>query len=297
MADDNHQRPFGSNDRYGRAAPRSAPGNDPLAELARLIGQTDPFAEFGRQQQPQRAQPSQDQSWGMPGEGAPSAAPPVMPSDSHYGYEHAPQSRHAQQPFAQGGYDAVPPGAQNYQGYDSNHYYDDAQTGAVADEDAYDDVPPSRRRLGVIAIAAVLAIAVVGTAGAFGYRALFGTSSSSPPRVITADPGPSKVVPASKSEPQASKQIYDRVGERSAGEKLVSREEQPLERPQPPVTANALNAASAAQQAVSVPPAPIGMAGTEPKKVRTIAIKPDQPQGIGEPSARTGEPPRAAAAP
>ena len=29
-------------------------GNDPLAELARLIGQTDPFAEFGREQRAPR---------------------------------------------------------------------------------------------------------------------------------------------------------------------------------------------------------------------------------------------------
>ena len=43
--------------RIGAAEPRgraSAGGSDPLAELARLIGQSDPFAEFGRSNARQR---------------------------------------------------------------------------------------------------------------------------------------------------------------------------------------------------------------------------------------------------
>ncbi len=50
MADDQNQRPYRSNEPPARAAPAASPGaaSDPLAELARLIGQTDPFAEFGR---------------------------------------------------------------------------------------------------------------------------------------------------------------------------------------------------------------------------------------------------------
>ena len=50
MADDQNQRPYRSNEPPARRAPAaaSAAGSDPLAELARLIGQTDPFAEFGR---------------------------------------------------------------------------------------------------------------------------------------------------------------------------------------------------------------------------------------------------------
>src|SRR5690242_8823253 len=53
MADDRIQRPIRASQPPMRTAPSSAPaapsGNDPLAELARLIGQNDPFAEFGRQ--------------------------------------------------------------------------------------------------------------------------------------------------------------------------------------------------------------------------------------------------------
>ena len=64
MADDNILRSYRSNDLARRVsapaasrdaprdaqrdAPRDAGGNDPLAELARLIGQSDPFADFDR---------------------------------------------------------------------------------------------------------------------------------------------------------------------------------------------------------------------------------------------------------
>ena len=58
MADDNRLRSYRSNDPYRRAAEPPQPSepagaSDPLAELARLIGQSDPFAEFGRSNQRQ----------------------------------------------------------------------------------------------------------------------------------------------------------------------------------------------------------------------------------------------------
>ncbi len=101
------------------------------------------------------------------------------------------------------------------------------------DEEYYEDMPPSRRRLGVMAIAGVFALAVIGTAGAFGYRALFGSSGSpQPPPVIKADAGPSKIVPATTGkDAQSNKLITDRVNERGQSEKLVSREEQPIDKP------------------------------------------------------------------
>src|SRR5476649_1804830 len=47
MADDPTQRPYRSHETLARA-PGPPSGGDPLAELARLIGQNDPFSEFGR---------------------------------------------------------------------------------------------------------------------------------------------------------------------------------------------------------------------------------------------------------
>jgi hypothetical protein len=68
-------------------------------------------------------------------------------------------------------------------------------------------------------------------------------------------------VPASAKDPQSNKQITDRVNDKGIGEKLVSREEQPVVAPSPPQDPNASNAS--------------GVIGTEPKKVRTIVIHPD----------------------
>jgi SPOR domain len=60
MADDNTRRSFRSNEPYRREAESlrtDDQGSDPLAELARLIGRNDPFAELGRSQPRQAAQP------------------------------------------------------------------------------------------------------------------------------------------------------------------------------------------------------------------------------------------------
>jgi hypothetical protein len=57
MADQRYLDSFRNGESKPRSAAasgaRSASGNDPLAELARLIGQNDPFAEFPRQPTPQ----------------------------------------------------------------------------------------------------------------------------------------------------------------------------------------------------------------------------------------------------
>ena len=51
MADDNNAR-YRPNDSFGRGPAQAAPASDPLAELARLIGRNDPFAEYAREPQP-----------------------------------------------------------------------------------------------------------------------------------------------------------------------------------------------------------------------------------------------------
>jgi hypothetical protein len=146
-----------------------------------------------------------------------------------------------------------------------------------------------------MAIAGVVALAVIGTAGAFGYRALVGSSGpTKPPPVIKAETTPSKIAPAATGkDTQSNKLITERVNERGQSEKLVSREEQPLDRP----TAVALSQ--------SGPALGSGVVGSEPKKVRTIAIHPDQPVVDAAPSsmsaaaapARAAPAPRVAAAP
>jgi hypothetical protein len=271
MADDQSQRAYRSNE-IPRAPMKSA--NDPLAELARLIGQNDPFAEFGHKAQApaaaaqrQHAQPQHDQ-W------APQRYPAQRyqdQADFHAGHEQADYDQ-------QSGYDRDP------------HYQDDPYRDA---DQGYDDEPPRKGRRGtIIAIAAVVALAIVGTAGAVGYRALFGSSGNSPPPVIKADATPTKVVPTTKSEPQSNKMIYDRVGERSSGEKIVSREEQPIDINKPSSQGAFPNVIAASQPTASTSGTSGIAAVDQPKRVHTIPIRPDQPM-----STDASSQPRAAATP
>jgi hypothetical protein len=274
---DNNQRPYRTTNEPGHPAARSASGNDPLAELARLIGQTDPFAEFGRNQQvQQQAAPSRAPAPGWPThdwqqQQAPSTAP-----------EHSYDA--AGQPFDEHGYEH--PAQSGYEGYDQTAYattqgYD---PGHAQGQDDYDDVPPPRRgRLGILAIAAVLVLAVVGTAGAYGYRAMFGSAGTSPPPVIKADTTPAKIVPP-KPEGQSNKLIYDRVGDRGNNEKIVSREEQPIDIKDkvPPAMMADAQPGAAGVGAVAAPTAPAFAAPDQPKKIHTIVIRPDQPQGVAD---------------
>jgi len=181
---------------------------------------------------------------------------------------------------------------------DDSYHQDEAPAGAEAD--VYDDVPP-RRRVGIMAVAAVLALALIGTAGAFGYRAMFGKSGSSgPPPVIKAETTPSKIVPsAAKTDAQQAKLSYDRVGDQSAGEKMVSREEKPVAITTKPDVMPA-SPSEPARTASLQPGLANGVVAGEPKKVHTIVIHPDDlaaskpaPEGAPE----TAATPPAAAAP
>jgi hypothetical protein len=295
MADDRIQRPYRASEPPVRGSAKT-PGSDPLAELARLIGQTDPFAEFGRDSArrapatPSAGQPSWDTQ--PPGTYRPQSEvdvrPPATPQRSGgNGYFSTPSAPSGQahdygaQSYGRQLYGEFPsatvndpyPTGDEARGYlpDQREYQDDSYehtAGQHPEEEYYDDAPSSRRRLGVTAIAGVFALAVVGTAGAFGYRAIFGSSSSSqPPPVIKADTGPSKIVPATTGkDSQSNKLITDRMNERGQSEKLVSREEQPVDKP------TAVVLSQPPQSALGT-----GVIGSEPKKIRTIAIHPDQP--------------------
>ena len=278
MADDQTQRPYRSNPIPARNAPGAAPaiggsGNDPLAELARLIGQNDPFAEYGRQNVAQRAPapaappapsaPSAAPQWSA--QAPASYAPPVspVPTPEMHPAEYAPP--------AYGAHGYVEEAAD----YDQHGYDPSAAHTQAEQHDYYDDVPP-RRRMGIMAIATVFALAVVGTAGAFGYRALFGSSGSSgPPPVIKADTTPSKIVPAKDKDAKNGKLIYDRVADKGQGQKLVSREEQPLDIANKPAGVVMPRGETGMPSGSIQPALGSGVVGAEPKKVHTIAIRPD----------------------
>jgi hypothetical protein len=86
MADDHSQRPYRSSETIARSgqarSPSPASGSDPLAELARLIGQTDPFGDLGKEPRRAPAQPEPAMDWAPPPPQAyapQQPAPPVAP--------------------------------------------------------------------------------------------------------------------------------------------------------------------------------------------------------------------------
>ncbi|EKS40353.1 SPOR domain-containing protein [Afipia clevelandensis] len=350
MANQYRDRPFPADDDYGRDQSRApAPGeSDPLAELARLIGQTDPLSTFGRDQQRQPQQYQPHDQYDAPEPVEEEIPPPPRPSwmqnlaaarpaPQEPAYREEPSYRDDQYAQQQGHYDpryAQNDPAQNNLGYghqepqfDHSGYdpamsaqgrghqagagdrYDDvlygrpdhdpAQQYGAQDEyygnGAYDRPPYEEtyeqeskpRRGGTMTVVMVLALAVVGTGAAFAYRTFIGSPRSGEPPVIKADAGPNKIIPPGASD-GSSKQIYDRVGDKSA-ERVVSREEQPVDvnaktGPRvvfPPLTQNA-SPPTVSSASPNVRPTGPGVGngtltgGEEPRKIRTLSIRPEQ---------------------
>jgi hypothetical protein len=177
----------------------------------------------------------------------------------------------------------------------------------------YEEEPePKKRSKGLITVAAVLALAVVGTGAAFGYRTFVGSPRSGEPPIIRADNSPTKVVPA-PSDGGAAK-TPDRMLAGDGGEKLVSREETPVDVNSrsvgPRVVFPPLNPNSSPPAVASVSPSapvPAGANGTmpnnEPRRIRTLAVKGDPadnggvPAGVSAPTQRPPTTRSAAAAP
>ncbi len=296
MADDHTQRPYRSNEPPARNTPAAA--SDPLAELARLIGQNDPFAEFGRDSA-RRAAPSSAPAWSAPAAQSQSEAPPATPKYGASGYYAAstapaapppeaqpygaPVTRqpHANSPYAANAdryrtEDETPDYPTAPAGYRAGAYQQNQMPHAGEEDEIYDDAPPPRRRIGIMAIAAVFALAVIGTAGAFGYRAMFGSSGAnlSPP-VIKSDTAQIKVVPASTGK-TSGKLITERLTDHAQDEKLVSREEKPVEVTSTPPAGAMTPSQDGAPQSANQAALGSGVISSEPKKVHTIAIHPDQ---------------------
>jgi hypothetical protein len=352
MADRYQDRPFSADDDYDRgddphAASRGE--SDPLAELARLIGQTDPFAGMGRANQP------------VPPRGAardpypPVAEPEPEPEDSvaagpppwmqrairqEAPQQDYPSAVHPLQRYAtplaarapEPDYDPAPAFSDADHEPDPSRY-DDALYGqlesaahqpaqhdtAYADDpygyqDGYDDgaerQAPKKRRGGMITVVVVLALAVVGTGGAFAYRTYVGSPRSGEPPIIKADSSPTKIVPAPGD---GSGKVPDRLAAAGDGtEKIVPREEAPVDvnanaRPAgprmvfPPLNQNA-NPPSAASVAPGspMPPASAGngtLPNNQPRPIKTFSVRGDQPDSAATPVTSAAPPPPAKPAP
>jgi hypothetical protein len=365
MADRYQDRPFPS-------AEQARGESDPLAELARLIGQNDPLGAAAKPAprplqsranvRPQQYDPPEElpdappspPAWMQRARHETPLPPPPLPQeyDDEPEYEqpapvhplHRYAAQQPQQAPQQPQYAAhqPPPPPQDYDEapqqyadepqHDDPSRYDDALYGRLETgehdyqrDPAYPDDPyayqgeeyeeepaPKKRSRGLMTVAAVLALAVVGTGAAFAYRTFVGSPRSGEPPIIRADNSPTKVVPA-PSDAGAGK-TPARLLSGDGGEKLVSREETPVDvnsrsgGPRvvfPPLNQNA-NPPPAASVSPSAPMATAAngtMPNNEPRRIKTLAVKGDAadnggvPAGANAPPSRPAPTTRSAAAP
>jgi hypothetical protein len=337
MADRYPDRPFPALEDQG-GDPRRAE-SDPLAELARLIGQTDPFgagkaapphplqSRANPRPQPYAAADDDESSAPMPPPWLQRARqeappPPQEYADEEPDYEPAPvhplHRYAAQKPAApaqeyQREYHEEPPYADEEPAADPSRY-DDALYGQIeageqeyqrdpaypddpyAYQSEYEEPPEAKRRSsGLMTVAAVLALAVVGTGAAFAYRTYVGSPRSGEPPIIKADNSPTKIVPAPADS--AFGKTPDRMLPGDGGENLVSREETPVDvnsragGPRvvfPPLNQNGSPPPVASVSPGAPPPATAAngtMPNSEPRKIRTLAVKGDAAENGGAPAA------------
>jgi hypothetical protein len=277
--------------------------SDPLAELARIVGQDDPFrALLAGDKAPSRAGDMfarREPHFDDPGyrEGPAAQGLRGSPEDDEaapfQAYQQAALALTAEEEALLHGqhesrYSAAP--------HEAELYFQEAP-GYAEPERTFATVAPRRSRKGLVAIGAVLGAAVLGTAAALTLRpgGLIGGVNGEPP-VVKAETGPSKVAPENPGGvdiPNQNKQIYER-GAQDAQTRVVNREEQPVDVRQATRTAGALaDAAGGSAQVRMSPTIPSGVSGNaissslqgtsnaatgilgEPRRVRTVSIRPD----------------------
>jgi hypothetical protein len=321
MANRYQGRPFPADHDYDRerdAHAYSPDDSDPLAELARLIGQTDPFGSMGRANLPVQPHARARESYRQPPEMEPDDTPPAgRPT----WMQHVPRHESSQQEYPddppnaarsmryppvntvpEPDYRHQPAFAETHQAHDPSRYDDvlygqpdpDAQESqhdpVYADDPYYQDRDEpeqhvlERRRGGTITIVSLLALAVVGTGAAFAYRTYVGAARSGEPPIIRADAGPTKFVPTSSD---GVTKVPDRLASGDGAERLVSREETPVDinaKSGARVVSPGLNATGGTPPAptgfaTSAPPPSAGdgtLSSSEPRKIKTLSVRGDQ---------------------
>jgi SPOR domain len=111
-------------------------------------------------------------------------------------------------------------------GYRADEHQYTEDEAAPADHD-YQETRNPGRRTALVAVMAIFGLVVVGSAGAFGYRAMFGGSVlPTLPPIIKASNGPNKI--ALDPQAGAASNAAQAVATTGSTENLVSREEQPV---------------------------------------------------------------------
>ena len=257
-------------------APQAAPKGDPLAELARIVGQDDPFRALL-----EAREKSSPEAPATPAKRAPEAGRParVEPTFVDAPAHHPAPAQN--QAFGQSPADAF----DQYLASVEQGMYADGATDPAAFAEADESYrtgpverPRARNRL--VQVGAGLAVVAVCVGGALAWRGTHGGSSGGPITVL-ADKTPLKVQPTASDGveiPDQNKQIYDRNA-KDGQIKIVNREEQPLDVNQAARTAAARNDGAEPGQGGATPGQGGMLSDTfgEPRRVRTVSVKPDTP--------------------
>ena len=313
MADRYQDRPFPTDAEHDRGAVRGE--SDPLAELAQLAGQSDPFGTAAKTPLPLQSRANVRPQY-APAEAeasAPAGSPPWMQRARQEAEYEEPQPEYQPSPVHPLHRYAAPPAAASEQDHHEPQQDADEQHGLIksveqenardpaypddpyAHQRGYEQEPAPRTRSGwVVTVAAVLTLAVVGTGAALAYRTYVGSPRSGEPPIIRADNSATKVVPA-QSDGGASK-IPDRMPPGDGGEKLVSRDEAPVDVNSrsgaslvvfPPLNQNSSPppVASVSPTGPALATAANGtMPNNEPRKIKTLAVKGDAAENGGIPA-------------
>lgn len=267
-----------------RGAEPAAQKPDPLAELARIVGQDDPFrallAARDDRREPSpgahrgRLEPSFGQESGQHAGGHHAGGEPAV---ARHPADHAEPQRNTPADAFDQYLASVDHGSEQQAAYDEAQPYQDGSD-APYDQRGLKRVKPRRRLATVGAGVAVLVVAVT---GALTYKGLSRGGSGGGVPVIQADTSPIKVAPkvADGVEiPDQNRQIYE-PKVKDSQIRIVNREEQPLD------VAQAARAAQGQErsaqdrgEAANVTPGSASFdAFGQPRKVRTVVVKPDTP--------------------
>src|SRR3954453_1385306 len=230
--------------------PPQPPKNDPLAELARIVGQDDPFRTLiAGEKQARRPAPTDRDALFVDPE-------PYGGRDGH--------DLHA----SRGDRDAYAGAAHEGGAY------------AGPDQD-FQPLARRRSRKGLIAVGLVLGTAIAAVAGALALRTPAQVTANGEPPTITADKEPLKVQPENPGGveiPNQNAQVYDRAGA-DKQTRVVNREEQPIDVQQAARTAQGAASGQAAGvvpstatpgNAPSIAPNNAVASLGEPRRVRTV---------------------------
>lgn len=255
------------------AAPQSK--TDPLAELARIVGQDDPFRNI------LGAKPAK------PANTLPEASAPAVSLDHDATLDFTREDlallrAQPELPAEQSRFDPV---ADAYGSVENAIDVEDLQP-----------LRPRRSRGRLAALVTVLAVAAAGVAGAVAYRNTGGSFNfSGVPPIIKADTSPVKVAPENPGGidiPDQNKQIYER-GTQEGRSRMVDRQEQPIDvreavrsmpAPAPDVPTPATTSPSTAATdpvprsnptIAAAPSSGVSNVLGEPRRVRTVSVRPD----------------------